>query len=158
MKNKIIFPIALFITIGSSLIAFYITNSAPPNLPIAVFSIACTILLAALALPSLLGISDSKIVKGLFFILYNNFVHMFFPIYQVILAGVALTAEYSIVECNNPIFIARLLLVLTILDLFYLLFYIRYLVNSIGSPGQMLKIFEKRIVKKIGEKTKKGHE
>lgn len=158
MKSKItVLIIFSIVIIGSFLISFNI-NSSPPNLPLAVFSIACTILLASVALPSLLGISQSKIVKGLFFILYTDFIHIFFPIYQVILAVVALITEYSNVGSNTSIFISRLLLVLIILDLFYILLYLRYLINVIGSPKEMLKIFEKRILKKIRKKREKGYE
>lgn len=158
MKNKNIIPIIFFITIGTSLIAFNIINSAPPSLPLAVFSIACTILLAAIALPSLLGISDSKVVKGLFFILYKDFIHILFPVYQVLLALTALIAEYSNFQCNSPIFISRLLLVLTIVDLFCILLYLRYLIHVIGSPKAMLQIFERRIVNKISKKALKRSE
>ena len=74
------------------------------------------------------------------------------------MAGVALIAEYSQVGSITKIFISRLLLVLIILDLFYILLYLRYLINVIGSPKEMLKIFEKRILKKIKKKTRKGQE
>ncbi len=157
-KNRITITIIFtIIIIGSILIAYNIKNS-PSNLPLAVFSIACTILIASLALPSLLGISDSKIVKGLFFILYNDFIHIFFPIYQAMLAVVALITEYSQAGSNFHTFMSRLLLVLMIFDLFYILLYLHYLINVIGSPGKMLRIFENRILNKIKRRTKKGRE
>lgn len=158
MKSKIIIPIIFFVAICTSIIAFNLINSAPPSLPLAVFSIACTILLAAIALPSLLGISDSKVVKGLFFILYKDFIHILFPVYQVLLALTALIAEFSKLQCQNSIFISRLLLVLMIVDLFCILLYLRYFIHVIGSPKVMLQILERRIVNKISRKALKRSE
>jgi hypothetical protein len=159
MKRKInTAPLTLLVVIGGSIfIAFFISRT-PPNLPITVFSIACTILLASLALPSLLGISESKVVRGLFFILYNNFVHILFPVYQLILAVVALIAEYSKSNDNIPAFFSRILLVLIIFDLFYILYYLSYLIGLIASPLKMLGAFENRILSKIKRDIKKGNE
>jgi len=149
MKRKIsTAPFSLLVVIGGSILIAIFINYTPPDLPITVFSIACTILLASLALPSLLGISESKVVKGLFFFFYN-FVHFLFPFYQLVLAIVALIAEYSKYNDNIPVFFSRILLILIIFDLFYILYYLSYLISLIASPLKMLKTFEKRILNKI---------
>lgn len=140
----------ILLGIAVSSIIVFITNTAPPNLPLSIFAVACTILLAAIVFPQFaVGLSGSKIAKGLLFEFYNNWIHWLFLIYQVILAISAIIAEHAKTESFNPKFLSHSLLFLIVFDLFYLLWYLVYLIERIAAPELVLQTFVRRLLRKI---------
>lgn len=138
-----------FFAIATSFYIWRCVYIAPPALPLTIFTLACTVLLAALALPSLLSISESKIVKGLFFIFYKDPMHYLFPFFQVVLAAFSLIAEFSKVNGDFATPVSKLMLVFMVLNIVFIFTYLRYLIRLIGTPALMLANFEERVVRKI---------
>ncbi len=81
-KKKLIILVVTALVFVFSFFIADIFNVVSTNLPLSVLSIVCTILLATLAVPSFLGLSDSKVFQALSFIVYNRPIHYLFPIYQ----------------------------------------------------------------------------
>ena len=140
------------ILFSAILVSFFIAcsmNCDYPDLPLPIFQVLASVFLASFALPGILGISDSKIVKALFLIFFKDPVLLSFPIFQVFLSVVALMAEHSKVVYKDSALFTSWLFILVIVDLIYILWYLLYILHLFSSPKPMLEMFEKRIVKKI---------
>lgn len=142
----------LFLLAGmflSAVVAFNLVCIASPTLPLSIFVMACTILLAAITFPQLaIGLSGSKIVKNLLPVIYRSATHWLFIISQVFLAILAIVAEHSSQNQAAPSQSYRFLVWIALADLFFVLWYLLRLVGRISMPTKMLRAFTSSILTK----------
>jgi hypothetical protein len=149
MRTRWIFFAAFILTIIASFFIAYGMNYEYPDLPLSAFAVFSTILLAVFALPGLIGISDSKMVKALFLIFFKDPVFLSFPVFQIFLAILSLIAQHMKSVGVNLSFITAWLMLLIIIDLFYILCYLLYILIIFNSPKPLLGMYEHLIGKKI---------
>lgn len=128
------------------------TKGTPTGFPIAIFTVCCAILVAAITFPQIvIGLSSSHIVKHLGSEFYKNWKHWLFFSYQVLIAMWAIIVKHFEFDSLNPLVFYRILLFLIVFDFFYGFFYLDDIRRLIASPKDMLTAYIKRI-KKIPHK------
>jgi hypothetical protein len=159
MKNKkaiSLSPVGIFL---SYLIASR-ANISPPNFPLAVFTVACTVLVAAIAFPQIaIGLSGSHIARNLIPEFYKNWKHWLFVSFQAFIAIWAIfTEHFKSPDMNTPCLYFRILLFLIVFDFFVGFLYLDQIRRLIASPKDMLNIYLKRLKRILRGKSAKARQ
>ena len=127
--------------------------------PMTIFGVACTLLMAAIALPQIaIGLSNSHIAKSLVPEFYKSARHWIFLFFQAVIALTSICVIHISSEggYDSPTVLYRILLGLIVFDFFYGFYYLDSLNRFISSPHYMLTIYLKRIRRILKKKPAKG--
>lgn len=150
-------PVVLVVGGGLSYLFVYYTCLAASGFPLTVFTVLCTIIVAAIAFPQIaIGFSSSHIAKELVPVFYKSYQHWLFLLYQALIALYSLWIAHVLPAVEGSTLLSDILLFLIVFDFFCGVIYFRYIMRLIESPKDMLDRYLKRIKRILCRKPGKG--